>query len=170
VGRLAVAMIGVVLIARTVEGDAKRLCRRHRTPSALSWATGNLFLREMRAPSIFSATVWASLVPPIPLLLAGAVTDGWAATFAPILAPSWRGSFVLFYTVRAGDVARLLDLGNALRTYPAAKVGPVSLLVRAARWCSRRADRRAITGLRCSPSPSCWRCGARHLASRKRLS
>ena len=128
-GGLAVAMIGVVLIARTVEGNASVFAVAIALLSALSWATGNLFLREMRGTSIFAATVWASLIPPIPLLLAGAFTDGWAATFAPILAPSWRGSLVLLYTVVPVMWLGYWIWGTLLRTYPAAKVGPVSLLV-----------------------------------------
>jgi O-acetylserine/cysteine efflux transporter len=128
-GGLAVAMVGVVLIARTVEGGASTLAVAIALLSALSWATGNLFLREMRGTSVFAATAWASLFPPVPLLIAGVVTDGWAATLAPILAPSWRGAFVLFYTVVPVMWLGYWIWGTLLRTYPAAKVGPVSLLV-----------------------------------------
>jgi O-acetylserine/cysteine efflux transporter len=128
-GGLAVAMVGVVLIARTVEGNASVFAVAIALLSALSWATGNLFLRETRGASVFAATVWASLIPPVPLLLAGVFSDGWAATFAPILAPSWRGSLVLLYTVVPVMWLGYWIWGTLLRTYPAAKVGPVSLLV-----------------------------------------
>jgi O-acetylserine/cysteine efflux transporter len=128
-GGLAVALLGVVLIARTVEGSASVFAIAIALLSALSWAVGNLFLREMRGASIFGATVWASLFPPIPLLIAGALTDGWAATFAPILAPTWRGTLVLLYTVVPVMWLGYWIWGTLLRTYPAAKVGPVSLLV-----------------------------------------
>ena len=128
-GGLAVATVGVVLIARSVEGSASVLAVAIALLSALSWATGNLFLRETRGAPIFAVTVWASLFPPIPLLIAGAVTDGWAATLAPVLSPSWRGTLVLLYTVVPVMWLGYWIWGTLLRTYPAAKAGPVSLLV-----------------------------------------
>jgi O-acetylserine/cysteine efflux transporter len=126
---LAVAMIGVVLIARSVEGSASLFAVAIALMSALSWAAGNLFLRETRAGSVLSVTAWACLIPPIPLLLASLVLDGWTATLAPILAPTWRGWFVLFYTVVPVMWLGYLLWGTLLRSYPAGKVGPVSLLV-----------------------------------------
>ena len=128
-GGLAVAMAGVVLIAHSVEGSAPIFAVAIALLSALSWATGNLFLRETRGASVFAVTVWASLIPPIPLLLAGFATDGVTATLAPILAPTWRGSLVLFYTVVPVMWLGYWIWGTLLRTYPAAKAGPVSLLV-----------------------------------------
>jgi O-acetylserine/cysteine efflux transporter len=126
---LAVALIGVVVIGRSVEGSAPLFAVALALLSALSWAVGNLCLRETRAGSILAVTAWASLVPPIPLLLASLLNDGWAATLAPILAPTWRGWFVLFYTVVPVMWLGYLLWGTLLRSYPAGKVGPVSLLV-----------------------------------------
>jgi O-acetylserine/cysteine efflux transporter len=126
---LGVAMIGVVVISRSVEGSASVFAIAIALLSALSWATGNLFLREARGTSILAVTAWASLLPPIPLLIAGFVTDGIPATLAPVLAPSWRGSFVLVYTVVPVMWLGYWLWGTLLRTYPAAKAGPVSLLV-----------------------------------------
>ena len=126
---LLVALVGVVLIARSVEGDATLLAVGIALLSALSWAAGNLFLRETRAASVLSVTAWASLVPVIPLLLASLLHDGVAATLAPILAPTARGWFVLFYTVVPVMWLGYLAWGTLLRSYPAGKVGPVSLLV-----------------------------------------
>ncbi|MBS0546807.1 MAG: EamA family transporter [Proteobacteria bacterium] len=128
-GGLAVAMVGVVLIARSVEGSASILAVAIALLSALSWATGNLFLRETRGAPVLAVTVWASLIPPLPLLAAGILHDGWQLTFAPILAPTWRGTFVLFYTVVPVMWLGYWIWGTLLRTYPAAKAGPVSLLV-----------------------------------------
>ena len=95
----------------------------------MSWAAGNLFLRETRAAPSCRVTAWASLIPPLPLLAIGVLHDGWAPTLAPILEPTWRGWFVLFYTVVPVMWLGYLLWGTLLRTYPAGKVGPVSLLV-----------------------------------------
>src|SRR6478609_4451895 len=126
---LGAAMIGVILIGLSVEGSASLFAVAIALLSALSWAAGNLFLRETRSASVLSVTAWASLVPPIPLLIAGLWHDGWAATLSPILAPTARGWFVLFYTVVPVMWLGYLAWGTLLRTYPAGKVGPISLLV-----------------------------------------
>ena len=126
---LFVAMIGVILIARSVDGSASLFAVGIALLSALSWAAGNLFLRETRAASVLSVTAWASLIPAPALLIVSLLHDGAAATFAPILAPSWWAWFVLLYTVVPVMWLGYLLWGTLLRTYPAGKVGPVSLLV-----------------------------------------
>jgi O-acetylserine/cysteine efflux transporter len=126
---LAVALAGVVLIAQTVDGAANLLAIGLALLSALTWATGNLFFRSARGVSMFAVTVWASVLPPIPLAIASLVLDGPTALLAPLLAPTWRGWFVLFYTVVPVMWLGYLIWGTLLRTYPASKVGPISLLV-----------------------------------------
>jgi O-acetylserine/cysteine efflux transporter len=126
---LAVAVVGVVLIARSVDGTGNLIALGLALMSALAWAIGNLFFRSARGVSMFAVTVWASLLPPIPLALASFLIEGPAAIMTPLLAPTWRGWFVLFYTVVPVMWLGYLIWGTLLRTYPAAKVGPVSLLV-----------------------------------------
>ena len=126
---LTIALAGVVLIARSVEGSASLLAIGLALMSALTWATGNLFFRSARGVSMFAVTVWASVLPPIPLAIASLVLDGPSALLAPLLAPTWRGWFVLFYTVVPVMWLGYLIWGTLLRTYPASKVGPISLLV-----------------------------------------
>jgi O-acetylserine/cysteine efflux transporter len=137
-----VALAGVLVIARSVEGSTTLLAVGIALLSALSWAVGNLFLREGRGTSILAVTAWGSLLPPVPLLLASVMSDGLDATLAPILAPTWRGWFVLFYTVVPVMWLGYWIWGTLLRTYPAAKIGPVSLLVP----CCALALSAAITG------------------------
>jgi len=126
---LAVGVAGVVIIARTVEGEASLLAIGLALLSAMSWAVGNLFFRAARGVSLFAVTVWASLIPPLPLAIASVAFEGWPVALAPILAPTWKMWGVLFYTVVPVMWLGYLIWGTLLRTYPAAKVGPVSLLV-----------------------------------------
>ena len=126
---LAVAVAGVVLLARSISDDTPLLAVGLALMSAFTWALGNLVFRSARGVSMFAVTVWASVLPPIPLALASLALDGPMALAAPILAPTWRGWFVLFYTVVPVMWLGYLIWGTLLRTYPAAKVGPVSLLV-----------------------------------------
>lgn len=126
---LAVAGVGVVLIARSVEGSVPVFAVFLALLSALTWAAGNLFFRSARGGSMFAVTVWASVLPPVPLALIALVLDGPHALLLPIVAPTWKGWFVLFYTVAPVMWLGYLIWGTLLRTYPAAKVGPISLLV-----------------------------------------
>lgn len=126
---LAVALGGVVLIACSVDGSANLLAIGLALMSALTWATGNLFFRSARGVSMFAVTVWASVLPPIPLAIAGMALDGPASMLSPLLSPTWLGWFVLFYTVVPVMWLGYFIWGTLLRTYPAAKIGPISLLV-----------------------------------------
>jgi O-acetylserine/cysteine efflux transporter len=126
---LAIATVGVVLIGQSVEGSASLLAILLALMSALTWATGNLFFRAARGVSMFAVTAWASLMPTVPLALVALIIDGPATLLTPILAPTWKGWFVLFYTVVPVMWLGYLIWGTLLRTYPAARVGPISLLV-----------------------------------------
>ena len=126
---LAIALGGIVVIARSVDDSVPLFAVLLALLSALSWATGNLFFRSARGVSLFAITVWASLLPPLPLAIAGFLLDGVGPTMAPMLQPTWRGTLVLLYTVVPAMWLGYLIWGTLLRTYPAAKVGPVSLLV-----------------------------------------
>ncbi|MCA0305336.1 MAG: EamA family transporter, partial [Proteobacteria bacterium] len=126
---LAVAAVGVLVITRSVEGSVSVVAVALALLSALTWAAGNLFFRSARGVSMFAVTVWASLLPPLPLGIAALVLDGPTALLAPVLSPTLSGWGVLFYTAVPVMWLGYLIWGTLLRTYPAAKVGPISLLV-----------------------------------------
>lgn len=126
---LAIAAMGVLVITRSVEGSVSVVAVALALLSALTWAAGNLFFRSARGVSMFAVTVWASLLPPLPLGIAALVLDGPTALLAPVLSPTLSGWGVLFYTAVPVMWLGYLIWGTLLRTYPAAKVGPISLLV-----------------------------------------
>ena len=126
---LAIATAGVVLIARTVDGTASLAAIGLALLSALTWAIGNLFFRSARGVSVFAVTAWACVLPPLPLALAAWLLEGPDRLMAPLLAPTWKGWLSLLYTVVPVMWLGYLIWGTLLRTYPAAKVGPISLLV-----------------------------------------
>ena len=53
---LGVALVGVLVIARSVEGNADVIAVGIALVSALSWAVGNLFLRETRGAPVLAVT------------------------------------------------------------------------------------------------------------------
>jgi O-acetylserine/cysteine efflux transporter len=126
---LAVAAVGVLLIARSVDGTTNVFAIGLALLSALTWAIGNLFFRTARGVSMFAVTAWACVLPPLPLALVALISEGPDHLLAPILAPTWKGWFALLYTVVPVMWLGYLIWGTLLRTYPAAKVGPISLLV-----------------------------------------
>lgn len=126
---LLIAGLGVLIIARSVEGTASLLAVGLALLSALTWAAGNLFFRSARGVSMFAVTAWANLVPPLPFALCALAFDGPTLLLTPVLAPTWQGWLVLAYTVGPVMWLGYLLWGTLLRTYPAARVGPVSLLV-----------------------------------------
>jgi O-acetylserine/cysteine efflux transporter len=126
---LGVATVGVVAISQTVDGTASLIAISLALLSALTWAIGNLFFRSARGVSMFAVTAWACVLPPLPLALAALVLEGPTQLLAPILAPTWKGWLALLYTVVPVMWLGYLIWGTLLRTYPAAKVGPISLLV-----------------------------------------
>src|SRR5262245_33455964 len=122
---LLIAGAGVVLIARSVEGTASVFAVVLALLSALSWGAGTLVFRSARGVSMFAVTAWSNLLPPIPLALSGLIFEGPEHLLAPILTPTWKGWLVLFYTVVPVMWLGYLLWGTLLRTYPAAKVGPI---------------------------------------------
>jgi O-acetylserine/cysteine efflux transporter len=126
---LGVALVGVLLIARSVAGSTTVLAVGIALLSALSWAVGNLFLREARGTSWFAVIAWVCVLPIVPLLAISAAIDGVDAALAPLLAPTWRGWLLLLYTVVPAIWLGYWIWGTLLSNYPAAKVGPISLLV-----------------------------------------
>ncbi len=126
---LSIALVGVVLIANSVDGAGNLIAIGLALMSALTWAIGNLFFRSARGVSMFAVTAWACVLPPLPLALVALIAEGPDHLLAPILAPTWKGWFSLLYTVVPVMWLGYLIWGTLLRTYPAAKVGPISLLV-----------------------------------------
>jgi O-acetylserine/cysteine efflux transporter len=146
---LGVATVGVVLIACSVEGSGNLIAIGLALLSALTWAVGNLFFRSARGVSMFAVTAWACVLPPLPLGIAALILEGPHQLMAPLLAPTWKGWLALLYTVIPVMWLGYLIWGTLLRTYPAAKVGPISLLVPcAALAISHLLVGEAIEGLR----------------------
>jgi O-acetylserine/cysteine efflux transporter len=126
---LAVAMVGVVLIARSVEGSASLLAVGDRAAVGAELGAGNLFLRETarlgarrsrpgRASCRRCRCCWQPVHDGV---------DGDAC--ADSRADAGAAGSCCFYTVVPVMWLGYLMWGTLLRSYPAGKVGPVSLLV-----------------------------------------
>jgi O-acetylserine/cysteine efflux transporter len=120
----AVAFAGIALIATGrasgVSFAGLALC----IGAAASWGASNVTTRIARPPDALALLVWASLVPPLPLLgLSLAFEDPTLAGVGP------SGALAVLYVV---VLATLFGFGTwtaLLRRYPAGVVAPFSLLV-----------------------------------------
>jgi O-acetylserine/cysteine efflux transporter len=95
---------------------------------ALSWSFGNLVLRKLPGVNMTALFVWASLVPPLPML-ALSVGLETPAPFATIAAMSLQGWFAVAYVAFASTVLGFSIWGALLARHPAATITPFALLI-----------------------------------------
>jgi O-acetylserine/cysteine efflux transporter len=125
----AVAFAGIALIATGRAADVSLVGLALCIAAAASWGAANVTTRIAKPPDAVALLVWASLVPPLPLLGLSLAFEGpgqIADAFAQI-GPS--GIVALLYVV---VLATLFGFGSwtaLLRRYRAGVVAPFSLLV-----------------------------------------
>ena len=123
---VAVAGLGVFALGSggnlTREGLALILC------GALCWACGNLVLRRMGAARMLPVFLWASLVPPLPLLALSLALEGPSpfATLAALSGPGWGA---VLYVAIVSTVIGYSLWGWLLARHAAAQVTPFALLI-----------------------------------------
>jgi O-acetylserine/cysteine efflux transporter len=123
---MILAAAGLLLIGLTVGSDLPVLALALALSGALSWAIGNILLKQVQGVSMLHLVVWCSLVPPLPMLLLSGL---WGEAFLPIAIAqaSWAS---LGAAVYLGGVATSVYAiwGGLLGRYPAAAVAPLALL------------------------------------------
>jgi O-acetylserine/cysteine efflux transporter len=126
---IGVATIGLLMICGTVGFDFSVGAFAVLMISPVSFAIGNLLLRQAREAPMFDLFAWLCLVPPLPLLALALVTDGPGATWHSLTQMSLTGlACVLGLGAISTSIAYWL-WGRLLRDYPAAQVVPFALLV-----------------------------------------
>ncbi|MGW9309375.1 EamA family transporter [Saccharomonospora azurea] len=100
---------------------------------ALSWAVGNLCARKAEAPNPLHFTLWASVVPPIPMFALSLLFEGpdaqWTAVSTALSGDAWIALAGLAYVVVFGTVVGSGIWTTLMRRNPASTVAPFSLLV-----------------------------------------
>jgi O-acetylserine/cysteine efflux transporter len=126
---IGVATIGLLMICGTVGFDFSAGAFAVLMISPVSFAIGNLLLRQAREVPMFDLFAWLCLVPPLPLLALALVTDGPRATWYSLIHMSWTGfACMLGLGAISTSIAYWL-WGRLLRDYSAAQVVPFALLV-----------------------------------------
>ncbi len=126
---IGVAAIGLLMICGTVGFDFSAGAFAVLLISPVSFAIGNLLLRQARDVPMFDLFAWLCLVPPLPLLALALAVDGPQATWHSLWQMSLTGwASMLFIGAISTCVAYWL-WGRLLRDHTAAQVVPFALLV-----------------------------------------
>jgi O-acetylserine/cysteine efflux transporter len=129
VAGIAVAAIGLLMIGGTVGFDFSVGAFAVLMISPVSFAIGNLLLRQARDVPMFDLFAWLCLVPPLPLLALAFAVDGPQATWHALWQMSPTGwASMLFVGAISTCIAYWL-WGRLLRDHTAAQVVPFALLV-----------------------------------------
>jgi O-acetylserine/cysteine efflux transporter len=126
---IAVAAIGLLMICGTVGFDFSVGAFAVLLISPVSFAIGNLLLRQARDVAMYDLFAWLCLIPPLPLLALAVAVDGPQATWQSLEHMSSTGWIsMLFIGAITTSIAYWL-WGRLLRDYTAAQVVPFALLV-----------------------------------------
>jgi O-acetylserine/cysteine efflux transporter len=97
--------------------------------SAIAWSVGNVIIKKSGVKEIFSFMVWASLFPPLPLLLGTWIMQGER----PFLM-SWQNMdetafFSLLFQVYLATHFSYWGWNSLMKLYPVSTVAPLSLMI-----------------------------------------
>ncbi len=95
---------------------------------ALCWAFGNLILRKSSGVNMMALFVWASLIPPLPMLGLSMLIEG-PTPFATIWSMSLMGWGAVIYVAVISTLLGYSLWGALLSRHPAAIVTPFALLI-----------------------------------------
>ncbi len=95
---------------------------------ALCWACGNLVLRRLPGVHMAALFIWASVIPPLPMLGLSLALEGPApfAAIASLSATGWAG---VVYVAVISTLIGYSIWGGLLSRHPAAMVTPFALLI-----------------------------------------
>lgn len=125
----AVALVGICAIGLERLGGAALVPLLLTLAGAAFWGLANIATKKAGKIDMLAFVVWASLVPPIPLLLASLATEGLAADWAALTHPSWLLAGIIGFNSYAATLIGFGLWSLLLTRYPASTVAPFSLLV-----------------------------------------
>ena len=126
---LAVAFVGLGVIAlhvdaqTTVLGLALMLC------AAISWAAGNMVVKQSPGADMLAYIVWSSLFSVPPLILLSLGFDGPAAVAKALTHASWDAWAAVFWQSAGNTMFGFAAWGWLLNRYKASTIAPTALLV-----------------------------------------
>ncbi|WP_375552094.1 MULTISPECIES: EamA family transporter [Rhodophyticola] len=125
---ISVAVAGLVIFGVGAGGNLTRVGLGLVLCGALCWAGGNLVLKGLRGVSMLPLFIWASLVPPVPMLALSLAVEG-PEPVATIAALSMQGWVAVVYVALISTVLGYSLWGALLARHKAADVTPFALLI-----------------------------------------
>jgi len=125
---LAVAGAGLAIFAASAGGNVTTTGLALILAGALCWTLGNLVLKHVGPVNTLALFVWASLVPPLPMLALSRAVEG-PAPFATLAGMPPEGWLAVIYVALASTVLGFSLWGALLARHPASHVTPFALLV-----------------------------------------
>jgi O-acetylserine/cysteine efflux transporter len=129
VAGIGVAMVGLLMICGTVGFDFSVGAFAVLMISPVSFAIGNLLLRQAREVPMFDLFAWLCLVPPLPLLALAFAADGPRATWLSLSQMSATGWISMLFVGAISTCIAYWLWGRLLRDHTAAQIVPFALLV-----------------------------------------
>jgi O-acetylserine/cysteine efflux transporter len=126
---IGVAAIGLLMICGTVGFDFSVGAFAVLMISPVSFAIGNLLLRQAREVPMFDLFAWLCLVPPLPLLALAFAVDGPRGTWLSLAHMSATGWISMMFVGAISTCIAYWLWGRLLRDHTAAQVVPFALLV-----------------------------------------
>lgn len=123
------AAAGMAVIAYGVSGSASALPVVLTLAAAAAWGLANIVLKRAPDVDMLSFMVWASVVPPLPMLALSLVIEGPAAVTGALAGASWLGWGAVLYLAYPVSILSLAIWGHLMAQYSAATIAPFALLV-----------------------------------------
>jgi O-acetylserine/cysteine efflux transporter len=125
---MVIALVGLILIGLTVDAALSVLGLALAMGAALSWAVGNVLVKQTGQTPMFALVAWLSLVPPIPAFAVAAIYEPHPFLISQLLAASWQSLGAALYLGAIATTLAYAIWGRLLARYPAALVAPFALL------------------------------------------
>ncbi|MCU1748601.1 EamA family transporter [Pseudomonas sp. 6D_7.1_Bac1] len=126
---VGLAALGLISIIFNSPGHATTVGYGLLLVSAFSWSVGNVIIKQSKVREMFAFVVWASLFPPIPLLVLTWLAHGSAPFTSLVTHLEWVSVFSLLFQVYAATHFCYWGWNLLLREYPVSRVAPLSLLI-----------------------------------------
>ncbi|ROM90746.1 EamA family transporter [Pseudomonas brassicacearum] len=126
---VGLAALGLISIIFSSPGHATTVGYGLLLVSAFSWSVGNIIIKQSKVREMFAFVVWASLFPPIPLLVLTWLAHGSAPFTSLVTHLEWVSVFSLLFQVYAATHFCYWGWNLLLREYPVSRVAPLSLLI-----------------------------------------
>jgi O-acetylserine/cysteine efflux transporter len=126
---IGIATIGLLMICGTVGYDFSVGAFAVLMIAPISFAAGNLLLRQVHGAPMFDLFAWLCLTAAVPLLALTLLTDGVTPTWHALSNMSLTGLICMLCLGGISTSIAYWLWGRLLRDYPAAQVVPFALLV-----------------------------------------